>query len=176
MSKIVVELEKCVGCNSCVRACPVGDANRIVKNDNGKLVIEIDESKCIKCGACIKACNHHARTFEDDMQRFLEDLKKGEKIAIIVAPAIKIAFDGNWRHALQWLRNAGVTGVYDVAYGADICTWAHLRYLEQHPDAKVMTQPCAVIVNYVLKHSPPEARTFRTLFCRWATSLRRLHP
>ena len=95
MSKIVVELEKCVGCNSCVRACPVGDANRIVKNDNGKLVIEIDESKCIKCGACIKACSHHARTFEDDMQRFLEDLKKGEKIAIIVAPAIKIAFDVN---------------------------------------------------------------------------------
>ena len=128
MSKIVMELEKCVGCNSCVRACPMGDVNRIVKDDNGNLVIEIDENKCIKCGACIDACSHHARTFEDDMQRFLDDLKKGEKIAVIVAPAIKIAFDGNWRHALQWLRNAGVAGVYDVAYGADICTWAHLRY------------------------------------------------
>lgn len=154
MSKIVMELGKCVGCNSCVRACPMGDVNRIVKDDNGNLVIEIDENKCIKCGACIDACSHHARTFEDDMQRFLDDLKKGEKIAVIVAPAIKIAFDGNWRHALQWLRNAGVAGVYDVAYGADICTWAHLRYLEQHPDVKLMTQPCAVIVNYVLKHRP----------------------
>lgn len=154
MSKIVVKLENCVGCNSCVRACPVTDANRIIKDADGNLAIEIDESKCIKCGACIKACSHNSRMFEDDTERFLADLKKGEKIAIIVAPAIKIAFDGNWRHALQWLRNAGVTGVYDVAYGADICTWAHLRYIEQHPDAKIMTQPCAVIVNYVLKHRP----------------------
>ncbi len=154
MSKIVVKLENCVGCNSCVRACPVTDANRIIKDENGNLAIEIDESKCIKCGACIKACSHNSRMFEDDTDRFLEDLQKGEKIAIIVAPAIKIAFDGNWRHALQWLRNAGVAGVYDVSFGADICTWAHLRYLEQHPDAKIMTQPCAVIVNYVLKHRP----------------------
>ncbi|MGN0376436.1 MAG: [Fe-Fe] hydrogenase large subunit C-terminal domain-containing protein [Suilimivivens sp.] len=107
-----------------------------------------------KCGACIKACHHNARRFEDDTERFLSDLKKGEKIAVIAAPAIKISFDGNWRHALQWLRNEGVAGIYDVSYGADICTWAHLRYLEQHPDAKLMTQPCAVIVNYVLKHKP----------------------
>lgn len=154
MSKVIVELENCVGCNACVRACPVSDANRIVKNDDEKFTIEIDESKCIKCGACIKACGHSARTFEDDTQQFFEDLKKGEKIAVIVAPAIKVSFDGNWRHALQYLRNAGVCGVYDVSYGADICTWAHLRYLEQHPNAKVMTQPCAVIVNYVQKHQP----------------------
>ena len=86
MSKIVMELEKCVGCNSCVRACPMGDVNRIVKDDNGKLVIEIDENKCIKCGACIDACSHHARTFEDDMQRFLDDLKKGEKIGEVKLP------------------------------------------------------------------------------------------
>lgn len=155
MSKIVVNLDNCVGCNSCVRACPVSDANKIIKNSDGILTIEIDESKCIKCGACIKACGQHqARYFEDDTERFLSDLAKGEKIAIIVAPSIKISFDGNWRHALQWLRNQGVAGVYDVSYGADICTWAHLRLLEQNPNAKIMTQPCAVIVNYVLKHRP----------------------
>lgn len=154
MSKIIMDLEKCVGCNSCVRVCPVGDANRTIRDEDGNLTIKIDESKCIKCGACIKACNHKARSFDDDMDQFLQDLRKGEKIAVIVAPAIKISFDGNWRHALQWLRNEGVQGIYDVAFGADICTWAHLRYLEQHPDAKIMTQPCAVIVNYALKHRP----------------------
>lgn len=152
MSTILVDSSKCVGCNSCVRVCPVSDANQAKKDENGDIVIEIDESKCIKCGACIRACSHGARGYEDDTERFLEDLKKGEKIAVIVAPAIKIAFDGNWRHALQWLRNQGVAGVYDVAFGADICTWAHLRYLEKHPDAKILSQPCAVIVNYILKH------------------------
>lgn len=154
MSTIIVNSDKCVGCNSCVRVCPVGNANQAKKDENGNIIIEIDESKCIKCGACIKACSHGARDFEDDTEQFLEDLKKGEKIAVIVAPAIKIAFDGNWRHVLQWLRNQGVAGVYDVAFGADICTWAHLRYLEQHPDTKLMSQPCAVAVNYVVRHQP----------------------
>ena len=154
VSTILVDSSKCVGCNSCVRVCPVSDANQAKKDQDGNIIIEIDESKCIKCGACIKACSHKARGFEDDMERFLADLKKGEKIALIVAPAIKIAFDGNWRHALQWLRNQGVDGVYDVGFGADICTWAHLRYLEKHPDAKVLTQPCAVIVNYIVRHRP----------------------
>lgn len=152
MSTILVDGSKCVGCNSCVRVCPVSDANRAKKDENGNIIIEIDESKCIKCGACIRACSHHARGFEDDIDRFLADLKKKDDIVIIVAPAIKIAFDGNWRHALQWLRNEGVSGVYDVSFGADICTWAHLRYLEKHPDAKLLTQPCAVIVNYIVKH------------------------
>lgn len=154
MSTIVVNSSKCVGCNSCVRVCPVGNANQAKKDENGNIIIEIDESKCIKCGACIKACSHGARDYEDDTERFLEDLKKGEKIALIVAPAIKIAFDGNWRHVLQWLRNQGVAGIYDVAFGADICTWAHLRYIEKHPDAKVLSQPCAVVVNYVVRHQP----------------------
>ena len=153
MSIVIVKLEKCVGCNSCVRVCPVGDANRVVKDENGILTIEIDTEKCIKCGACVKACSHGARAFEDDTARFLEDLKKGEKIAVIVAPAFKVSFDKQWPNVLQWLHNAGAAGVYDVSYGADICTWAHLRLLEKKPDTKVITQPCPVIVNYIQKHN-----------------------
>ena len=154
MSTICVNTDKCVGCNACVRACPVGDANIARKDENDNLVITIDDDRCIKCGACIRACSHGARSFNDDIDRFLADLKRGEEIAMIAAPAIKIAFDGNWRHALQWLRNQGVKAIYDVAYGADICTWAHIRYLEQHPGAKVISQPCAAVVNYALYHRP----------------------
>lgn len=154
MSTICVNIDKCVGCNACVRACPVGDANIARKDENDNLVITIDDDRCIKCGACIRACSHGARSFNDDIDRFLADLKRGEEIAMIAAPAIKIAFDGNWRHALQWLRNQGVKAIYDVAYGADICTWAHIRYLEQHPGAKVISQPCAAVVNYALYHRP----------------------
>ncbi|HBA96999.1 MAG TPA: hypothetical protein DCZ23_02725, partial [Lachnospiraceae bacterium] len=143
-----------VGCNACVRACPAGDANIAHLSDDGNLIIEIDDSKCIKCGACISACSHSARYFEDDIEKFLADLKSGQEIVIIAAPSIKIAFDGNWRHALQWLRNNGVKNIYDVSYGADICTWAHLRYLEQHPGAKLISQPCAAVVNYIQRHKP----------------------
>lgn len=154
MSIINVDVDKCVGCNACVRACPVGDANIARMDEEGRLKILIDDEKCIKCGACIKACSHDARSYIDDTQRFLEDLHKGQEIALIAAPSIKIAFDGNWRHALQWLSDHGIKKIYDVSFGADICTWAHLRYLEKNPGKKLISQPCAAVVNYVQRHKP----------------------
>lgn len=154
MKIIKILEEKCVGCNSCVRVCPAGDANIARLDEEGNIKIVVDDEKCIKCGACIEACAHGARYFEDDIEQFLNDLQKGDSIAMIVAPSIKIAFDGNWRHALQWLRNQGIVGIYDVSYGADICTWAHVRYLEENPNAKLISQPCAAIVNYIECHEP----------------------
>ena len=154
MSIINVDVDKCVGCNACVRACPVGDANVAQMDENGKLKITIDDEKCIKCGACIRACSHGARSYVDDTLRFIEDLKRGQEIALIAAPSIKIAFDGNWRHALQWLHDQGAKKIYDVSFGADICTWAHLRYLEKNPGKKLISQPCAAVVNYVQRHKP----------------------
>lgn len=154
MSIIQVDKIRCVGCNACVRACPVGDANVAKMDDEGNLRIRIDDEKCIKCGACIQACSHDARTFEDDIEAFMKDLKSGGEIAVIAAPSVKVAFDGNWRHALQWLRNQGIKKIYDVSFGADICTWAHLRYLNKHSGEKLISQPCAAVVNYVLRHRP----------------------
>lgn len=152
MSVIQVDEDKCVGCNACVRACPVGDANIARMDEEGKLRILIDDEKCVKCGSCIHACSHGSRTFADDIDEFMKDLHAGKEIAMIVAPAVKVAFDGNWRHVLQWLRNHGIKKMYDVSLGADICTWAHLRYLKKHPGTKVISQPCAAVVNYVLRH------------------------
>lgn len=154
MSIINVDVDKCVGCNACVRACPIGDANIAQMDEEGHLKITIDDEKCIKCGACIRACSHDARSYVDDTERFLEDLRRGQEIALIAAPAIKIAFDGNWRHALQWLSDHGIKKIYDVSFGADICTWAHLRYMEKNPDKKLISQPCAAVVNYVQRHKP----------------------
>ena len=108
MSIIQVDKIRCVGCNACVRACPVGDANVAKMDDEGNLRIIIDDEKCIKCVACIQPCSHDARTFEDDIEPFMRDLKSGVEIAVIAAPSVKVAFDGNWRHALQWLRNQGI--------------------------------------------------------------------
>ena len=124
MSIIQIDTEKCVGCNSCVRVCPTVDANVATFASTGNTCITIDDSKCIKCGACIQACIHGARTYEDDTEQFFKDLKKGEQVILIAAPAIKVAFDGNWTNLLNWMKNQGVDKIYDVGYGADICTWA----------------------------------------------------
>jgi Na+-translocating ferredoxin:NAD+ oxidoreductase RNF subunit RnfB len=107
---------------------------------------------CIKCGECIKACDHDARDFDDDTEAFMRDVGNGG-VAVIVAPAVKIAYDGYWRHILQWLREKGAKHIYDVSFGADICTWAHLVYVKKNPGKKIISQPCAAIVNYVQRYA-----------------------
>ena len=151
---ILFDASKCVSCNSCIRACPTPEANKAVVAGDGRTIYDIDPQKCIRCGACVKDCPHGARTFEDDTPAFWQDIKSGQDIVLLVAPSIKVAFDGCWRNVLEYLRNNGVKNIYDVSFGADICTWAHLRYIRQNPGKKLISQPCPAIVNYILKYTP----------------------
>lgn len=150
---ILFDGSKCVSCNSCIRACPVPEANKAVITESGKTIYSIDQNKCIRCGVCVKECFHGARTYEDDTERFWNDIKSGQQIALLVAPSIKVGFDGCWRNVLEFLRKNGVNAIYDVSFGADICTWGHLRYLQKNPGKKLISQPCPAIVNYILKYS-----------------------
>ncbi len=152
MSTINVDLDKCVGCNSCVRVCPATGANVTKYDANGKIVISIDDRKCIKCGKCISACTHNSRTYSDDTEKFLDDLAKGHTINVIVAPSIRAAYGPNWENVLYWLREKGISKILDVGHGADICTWAHLKYLKENKTKKIISQPCAAITNYILMH------------------------
>ena len=53
---ILFDANKCVSCNSCIRACPTPEANKAVQTEDGRTVYNIDPDKCIRCGACIHAC------------------------------------------------------------------------------------------------------------------------
>ncbi|MDE7230034.1 MAG: 4Fe-4S binding protein [Oscillospiraceae bacterium] len=148
---ITFDGSKCVACNNCIRVCPSIEANTVEHDENGNVRFNINPDKCIRCGACVKICNHNARSYEDDTERFWKDLKSGQNIIVICAPAVKVSFDGCWRNVLDILTKNGVKKIYDVSFGADICTWGHIRYLEKHPGTKLISAPCPAIVNYIKK-------------------------
>lgn len=151
-SIIITDPAKCEGCNRCVRVCPVSEAN-IAYLDHNQIKVRIDENKCIACGACLDVCQHNARDFDDDTERFFADLQSGVSISLIVAPAFRANFE-DASSILAWLKSLGVSAVVDVSLGADICTWAHIRYIEKNAPHTLITQPCPAIVRYISKYRP----------------------
>ena len=69
LAKIVIDSEKCRGCDICKKVCPVG----AISGEPGK-VHTIDQSKCIKCRSCMQKCPFKAigagQTTQVDMSNF----------------------------------------------------------------------------------------------------------
>jgi len=149
---IIVKPDKCVGCNSCVRTCPAPEANITKMLGDGRFVTTVNPEKCIACGECVRNCSHGARDYIDDTERFMSAMTKMRPI-VLAAPSIKTVYPTKWKGILNWFRSKNCL-IYDVSYGADICTWAHLRAIENKKVEKVITQPCAAIVKYIETYQP----------------------
>lgn len=154
---IEVNQERCIGCSACIRACPSPEANTVKITEDGRIVTEINNDKCIACGECIKACRIKARDYNDDTEKFFKDLKD-RKIIVIAHPAIKTAFPGTWQAVLKWFKQNGADGVYDGAYGADICTWGYVRAIEKGDAKNVLSQHCPSVVKYMEIYHPDQVR------------------
>ena len=150
---IIVKPEKCVGCNACVRSCPAPEANITRKLEDGRFITSVNPDRCIACGECIKACPHGARDYIDDTEDAMTAVQRDEKPIIVVMPEIKAAYPTKWKGILDWFRSKDCV-LYDVSFGADICTWAHLRALENNRIGNVITQPCSAIVRYIELYQP----------------------
>lgn len=151
---LVFTNENCIGCNKCISTCPVLTANKAVEID-GKQKIYVDGSKCIGCGACFDSCEHQAREFRDDTEKFFADLKKGEKISVLWAPAFAANYPGEYKRILGGLKKLGVNRIISVSFGADITTWGYIKYITEHKFTGGISQPCPAIVNYI-EHYIPE--------------------
>ncbi len=138
--------ESCIGCNKCVFKCPVG-AN-VATYESGSNKIKVDNERCIGCGECIQICDHAARHYNDDTERFFNDLNAGIPISIVVAPAARTNFS-NLNKLFGFLKARGVNLIYDVSYGADICTWGYIKAIQDNNLRTVIAQPCPVIVKYI---------------------------
>ncbi len=150
-SFIQTKYQNCLGCNKCVFICPTGANESFFESDDGKVFIR--PGHCISCGECIDICDHDARDYDDDTERFFEDIKNGEKISVVVAPSFNQNFDETNKF-FGFLKYIGVNKIYDVSLGADICTWGHVKALKENKVGKIISQPCPVIVSYIEKFEP----------------------
>jgi len=121
---------------------------------NGKNRIEVDGSKCVACGACFDVCKHRAREFRDDTERFFEDLKKGEQISILLAPAFLANYKDEYESVLGGLKQAGVNRIVSISFGADITTWGYINYIQKNNYLGGISQPCPAVVGYIERYIP----------------------
>lgn len=145
--------DKCTGCNRCISTCPVLGAN-IATEENGKNRVMVDGDACVHCGACIDACRHGARGFQDDTDEFLEALKRGEQISILVAPAFIANYPGQYKQVLGYLKSLGANHIISISFGADITTWGYLNYITKYHFEGGISQPCPAIVDYIEMYVP----------------------
>lgn len=150
---LVYTNDLCIGCNKCIRACSCLGAC-IATEEEGSARINVDETKCVACGACIDACEHHAREFNDDTERFFADLKKGERISLLLAPAFKANYPNEYEKVLGGLKKLGVNRIISISFGADITTWGYLNYVKQNNFVGGISQPCPAVVGYIERYAP----------------------
>ena len=155
---IIYTNENCIGCNKCIANCSLMGANvSIVKN--GQARMEIDSRKCNDCGRCINICVHHARDFRDDTDLMFEDLKKGEKISIILEPSFYAIYGDRAPGIIAKLRKVGIDKIYDGSFGREICAYLTVKYLKEAKslpvdERKFISNACPAMVTVVQKYHP----------------------
>lgn len=146
---ISVDKTKCTNCYRCVAVCPVK-----LCNDCSKDYVSFNNELCIGCGACIRACKYGARQGIDDSASFFNDLRNGDKIVAIVAPAVIVSFRGRDLEFNTYLKSIGVKAVFDVSFGAELTTKSYVEYIKKANPSCVISQPCPALVTYCEVYRP----------------------
>ena len=154
IQSLVYTNDKCIGCNKCINVCPAMGACTSVDVDGDKRRIAVNGAYCVSCGACMDACVHGAREFNDDTERFFADLKAGQKISLLLAPAFLANYPSQYGSVLGGLKQLGVNRIISVSFGADICTWGYLNYIKKYNYLGGISQPCPAVVRYIENYTP----------------------
>lgn len=150
---LIYTSDECIGCNKCIKGCPIFGAN-ISQFINGRNKILVDANACIHCGKCLDNCDHNARHYKDDTEKFFNDLKLGKKISLVFAPSFVSNYPDTFKNILSYLKSLGINHIYNVSIGADIATWAYIKYIYDSKKKHYISSPCPAIVNYIEKNQP----------------------
>jgi NADH-quinone oxidoreductase subunit G len=172
---IQFNMEKCIGCTACVKACSNIAGQDILECEkkgkahtaSGQL---LSDTRCISCGQCTLACAKKAITehFDTDMVRDVIKNKNGKIVVCQFAPAIRInmaealgipAGEISTGKIVTALKMLGFDYIFDTNFSADMTIVeeaTELIHRLNDPDAvlPMFTSCCPAWVNYVEKSRP----------------------
>lgn len=149
---IRLDKRKCQHCLACLLVCPVKLCN-VVEPDG----ISVNADLCIGCGECIRACQekgHYARSGIDDFSEFLEELKSGSDVGVLVAPAAAVNYGKDFKKVVTALSMMGVKNVFDVSFGAEITTYKYYKEILNNSQRPIIAQPCPAVVSFIEIYQP----------------------
>lgn len=144
---VILDKEKCKGCTNCIKTCPT----EAIRVRNGKAVILTE--RCLDCGECIRTCENHAKRAIGDT---LADLSGFYYRVALPAPSLYAQFkpEVSPKHILQTLLKIGFNEVYEVAYAAELTTYAIRRYISEYtqvknPSLPLISSSCPTVVRLI---------------------------
>lgn len=136
----------------CVATCPVG---ALEVDTNG--AVKFNRDACVDCGACVEVCGSGAFGDRSEVLPVLEMVRR-PGVHAIIAPAFAGQWDVPSGKIATALRRLGFSGVYEVAFGADVTTIMEAREFQERMrrgDRFLITSCCCpAFVKLVERHRP----------------------
>ena len=172
---IQMNMEKCIGCTACVRACSNIAGQDVLECEkkgkahtaSGKL---LSDTNCISCGQCTLACAKQAITehFDKEMVNNVLKNKNGKIVTVQFAPAIRVntaealgvpAGEISEGKIVTALKMLGFDYIFDTNFSADMTIVeeaTELIHRLNDPDAvlPMFTSCCPAWINYIEKSRP----------------------
>ena len=166
--KAHIDHDKCISCGKCHQVCPYHaiiympvpceeacPVKAISKDEYG--VEHIDPEKCIYCAKCLNACPFGAIFDKCEVFDVLKEMKAGEKVIAMVAPAVLAQFGKPLEQVYGSLKSLGFHDVVEVAYGAEETIRREAEELKEKIEEGqpfMTTSCCPAYVNLTKKHIP----------------------
>lgn len=162
--KAHIDKSKCIECGKCAEACQYHaitnlrrpceqacPADAISADEEG--AAHITKEKCIVCGECLWKCPFGALQDRSSIVDVVNELKDGNKIYAIIAPAIVTQFHGSsLNQVVTGLKQLGFTDVCEVAMGADLA--AKMDAEELAEKGFITSSCCPAFVEYIKVNFP----------------------